>query len=362
MNVTSGLVVALQQAFFIIVGIIGIGFLIGFHELGHFLFCKLFRIRTPSFSIGMGPRVLTKKIGDTEFALSAIPLGGYVEIAGAGEAGQPADAGSFAQRPYWQKLCVMAGGIFFNLLFAYLVLAFLFFAGMPRSFLYPLYATTKITAIEPGSPAEQVQLKPEDTITSLNGNPVSKAADIIQFIQEHPQETVTIGIQRPQEPEVTTISAQLGERELPKGKVGFLGAYFVTPRFSLIDSLKNAFWATYSLTASVIEAFKGLLFKRQFNNLGGPLSVIAQTVKSASHGFKIFLLLLAFVSINLAVLNLIPLPILDGGQVLYYTIEAIIRRPLPDRVREYIHYATWILMILLVLFLSIRDVISFCKP
>ena len=94
----------------IIVGIAGIGFLIGFHELGHFVFCKLFRIRTPSFSIGMGPRIIKKKIGETEFALSLLPLGGYVEIAGAAEMGQgdqkdaqSTDAHSFSSKPYYQK-------------------------------------------------------------------------------------------------------------------------------------------------------------------------------------------------------------------------------------------------------------------
>ena len=129
-----------QQLFFILLGILGMGFLIGFHELGHFLFAKLFKIRIPSFSLGFGPRLLTKKIGETEFCLSAIPFGGYVEIAGAAEVGQgdqkeafATDEGSFAAKPFYQKLCVMLGGIVFNLAFAYFTMTLLFMTGIPKT-------------------------------------------------------------------------------------------------------------------------------------------------------------------------------------------------------------------------------------
>ena len=91
-------------------------------------------------------------------------------------------------------------------------------------------------------------------------------------------------------------------------------------------------------------------------NIGGPLMVISQTIKGAEKGFKVFLLLLAFISINLAVLNIIPLPIVDGGQALFYTIEAIIRRPLPEQIKIYVHYACWIGVLALTVFLSIKDV------
>ena len=115
-----------QSFFFLIIGILGISFLIAFHELGHFLFCKLFNIHTPSFSIGFGPRLISKKIGSTEFKISVIPLGGYVEIAGSAEPGQGKqkdanrmDEQSFAIKPFWQKFLVMIGGILFNMAFAY---------------------------------------------------------------------------------------------------------------------------------------------------------------------------------------------------------------------------------------------------
>src|SRR5437762_6660366 len=141
-----------QNIFFILIGCFGMGFVIAFHELGHFLFARMFKIRVPSFSIGFGPKVISKKIGETEFSFSAIPFGGYVEIAGAAEVGQgeqkeahASDKYSFAVKPYYQKLFVMVGGILFNLLLAYVFIISVFFMGIPKSeLLYPLNAIPTI--------------------------------------------------------------------------------------------------------------------------------------------------------------------------------------------------------------------------
>lgn len=215
-----------QSAFHIMVGVMGIGFLIGFHELGHFLFCKMFNIRTPSFSIGMGPRILTKKIGETEFALSLLPLGGYVEIAGSAEVGQgdqkdahSTDERSFAVKPYYQKMLVMAGGIFFNLLFAYFALAALYFVGMPRtSFLYPFGASTVISTIEPESPAALQNLQPGDKILSINNQPVADAADVITLLKDLPDTPARFTLERNGQTQELNIT--IGSQEIAGALVG----------------------------------------------------------------------------------------------------------------------------------------------
>ncbi len=353
-----------HSTFFIIVGIMGIGFLIGFHELGHFLFCKLFNIRTPSFSIGMGPRILTKKIGETEFALSLLPLGGYVEIAGAAEVGQgeqkdakSTDERSFAVKPYYQKMLVMAGGILFNLFFAYFALSFLYFIGMPKTpFLYPINTCTIISSVEQDTPAAQCNLLANDNIISIDGKPIAGGAELIDHIKNSPNKPIKLLIERegkPQELEIT-----IGSREVNKKAIGFLGIELEIPRYGLVDSVKSGIKATNHLIGQIVGAFKKMFSGQELENLGGPLMVISQTIKGAEKGFKVFLLLLAFISVNLAILNIIPLPIMDGGQALFYTIEAILRRPLNEKVREYIHYATWIMLLILVVYLSIKDVIT----
>src|SRR3989337_3503088 len=142
-----------QSFFFGIVGILGIGFIIAFNEFGHYIFSRAFVIRVPTFSIGFGPRLLTKKIGETEFTLSAIPLGGYVDLSS--PEGWEHDEYSFTKRPYYQKLLVMLGGIGFNIIFAYFAFTLLFMTGIPKTrMLFPINAKPIIASIAPGSPAE----------------------------------------------------------------------------------------------------------------------------------------------------------------------------------------------------------------
>lgn len=361
---SQSLMSLVQNGIFIIIGLLGVGFVIGFHELGHFLFCKLFNISTPSFSIGMGPRIFTKKIGDTEFSLSAIPVGGYVEIAGNAEIGQGDqkeaqrnDKYSFANKPYYQKMLVMGGGILFNLIFAYLVFIGLFFFGMPKSpILYHFSASTTIDTVLPDTPAAQSTLMPGDTILAINKVPVNNAQELLNTIKDLPNTPTTFLIERNTNKQ--EIQVMLGSKECNKTAIGFLGVDFIVPRYNLLDSVKKSFLAVNHIIYQVFLAFKRMFSEKKFDNLGGPFMIIHQTIKSAEQGFSMLLLLLAFISINLAIINLLPLPILDGGQALYHTIEAIIRRPMPEKAREYIHYASWLAVLALVIYLSIKDFIK----
>lgn len=359
----TGIISSTQQLFFIVLGLFGIGFLIGIHELGHFLFCKLFNIRTPSFSIGIGPRLIEKKIGDTVFTISALPIGGYVEIAGAQEVGQGDQAEayrddeySFSRKPYYQKLLVMLGGIMFNILFSYFALSLLFYLGMPQTpLIYPSHASTTIKTVVEKSPAASANLQEGDRIIAFNDTKLENSPEkLIEEIKKQPNQPITLTIERNNQ--ITTVPATIGSQKVKDQEFGYLGVEFVIPSFSLGESIKYGIQATHTLIGKIALIFKQIFTRETFNSLGGPLMVISQTVHGASKGFKIFLLLLAFISVNLAVLNLIPVPIMDGGQIVFYTIEAITGRKIPDRVREYIHYACWIGFLILVVYLSIKDI------
>ncbi len=363
MIAVAGLVGIIKSIFYIIIGLCGIGFLIGFHEFGHFIFCKLFGIKTPSFSIGMGPRLFSKKIWDTDFTLSLLPIGGYVEIAGAREVGQGdqkeadrADDQSFARKPYYQQLCVLLGGILFNLMFAYAAVSAVFFAGAPKmGLMYPRFASTTIEHVVEQSPAQLAGIQPGDVITSFNANPVAdNPSQLLKFIKEHPGATLDLDIQR--NDSAIKIPVTLGEQEVAETKIGMLGVDFTMPARSFIGSIKAGFTAVNIWIGDILSSMAQLFTKRDFKQMGGPLMIVSMTIKSAQSGIAIFLLLLAFISVNLAVLNVFPLPIFDGGQVLFYTIEAIIGRPLPAKVREYIHIACWILLLVLIVAMSIQDV------
>jgi regulator of sigma E protease len=366
-SVTPTLVSLMKNLFFIAVGLAGIGLLITVHEFGHFIFAKIFKVSTPSFSIGFGPRLLQRKIGDTTFAFSAIPLGGYVEMAGAAEVGQGEqeqahrkDRYSFAAKPYYQKLLIMSGGILFNILFAYIVLIGLFATGIPKTpLLYPKTGIPIVESVKSASAAAKAGLQSGDRVIAVrNGDELVPIATLEQLLNqiEPTAENTTIRIERKGLEQDLVITFDKQQAAAKKGESpSVIFQQIDIPGRSFSQAVREGIRTTHQIIRQTFLAFKGLFTQRSMANVGGPLMVISQTIKGAERGTKIFLLLLAFISVNLAVLNLFPLPILDGGQIFFYTIEALIGRPLPEQAKLYIHYASWFLVLGLALYLSVKD-------
>lgn len=349
---------------FTVIGILGIGFIIGFHEFGHFIFCKLFNVRTPRFSIGFGPRLLSKKIGHTEFSLSAIPLGGYVEMATESPKG-PKDPELFATKPYYQKIFVIFGGIAFNLLFSYLVLCGIFMIGVPKSrLLYPISSKPVISIVEKDSAADRFGLKVGDRILSINGQQIGTTAEpIYKILKPLADKEATIVIERGGAQRSITLT--LDKRDIFGTTYGKLGTAFELdskPGLPFFSAIGRGISLTNTYILNTIRAYKHILVKRDTRGLGGPVMIISETIKGAAKGIRIFLLFLAIISINLAVLNLIPLPILDGGQALIFTVEALIRRQLPERTKEIVFIACWIGMLTLFVYLSAKDIWRIIGP
>lgn len=355
----------------IILGLSGIGFLIGFHELGHFLFCKLFHIYTPSFSIGFGPKLISRKIGTTEFSLSLLPLGGYVEIAGAAEVGQgdqkqahSVNEDSFATKPFYQKLLVMLGGILFNILFAYIVVIGLFVYKPDSSLLAPLNVTPIIESLADESVAQRSGLQVGDQLHSAQG--IFVGDDISTFlatIHKNPNTPIEIVVKRDGELAPLSITPESTTTE-SGSTIGTLGITGFKPVSSLtiVESIKRGIRLTNYYIKNTAYGLLSMITERNTKGLGGPLMIISLSTKKAAEGFAHFLILLALISISLAVMNLIPLPIFDGGQILFYSIEAAVGRPLSPTIREYIHIATWLVVLFLILCLTIRDAIHIVSP
>ncbi len=348
----------------LIMAIIGIGFLIAFHELGHFLFCKLFKVSTPSFSIGFGPRLLEKKIGDTTFALSAIPLGGYVEIAGSHEPGQGdqkeafrADQYSFTNKPYYQKMLIIAGGILFNLIFAWAALSALFYFGGPCLGTWCNTQLPALTSIKENSSASRAGLQPYDVIKSINNTPVNTIKEASQLLSENIGNTVPITLERNNSLKETQLSIEF--KTVNNKKAVTLGAFwYILPQPFLL-SLKSGLNATVAIIKEIFSALTSIFTQGATDNIGGPLMLISQVTQSAGMGFKVFLLILALISVNLAVFNVLPFPIFDGGQALFTTIETLKGKPLSDQTREKIAYYTWLAVIILVIYLTYKDILKF---
>lgn len=346
----------------ILIGLIGLCLLVVLHELGHFIFCKIFNVYTPSFSIGFGPRLFEKKIGDTVFAISAIPLGGYVEMAGAQEVGQGEQAHanlkgerSFDSKPYWQKLLIMSGGIIFNIIFAYLALAFLFYKGsVCVGSLCNKYPALIYKVIK-DSKAEKIGLQAEDKIIGINNVKIKKIKKLNSLLDSYIDKTVNLKIERNNKEENFEVKIE-AKKINNKEKADLSGIIWYVKPMPFKDSLKASASSLISIVKELFNSFRNVVKNK--DNFGGPLLIIAQLKESLSIGWKVFALMLSFISLNLAVLNLIPLPIFDGGQILFYSIEAATGKPLSEKVRYYIHYFTWILVILLTVYMTFKDILK----
>jgi len=344
--------------FALLLGILGIGFVIAFHECGHFLFGKLFGVRIPNFSIGFGPQIIKKKIGSTTFSISLIPIGGYVE-AESGTYGDTAP-GTIAALPYWKKMVIIIGGIAFNLIFAYAVFVGLATTGMPGNPFFSESPRHFIQKVLPNSAADKAGLQDNDKIISINGKDVTEnLRHLVETLRTSANKPVTLIIERSGQQK--TIAATPDLKTIKGQEIGMLNAQFsfeATPGVPFKQALKKGFKITKTLINNVFNGFKQAAVKRSTEGFAGPLMMIKMCVQMAGQNMALFLFLLAFISINLAILNMIPLPILDGGQALTYTIEALLRRPLKEQTLEYIHYASWLLMVALFLYLTFKDVIA----
>ena len=355
----------------------GFCLVVAIHEFGHFLFCKLFRVGTPSFSIGFGPRLISKKIGDTVFSLSAIPLGGYVEIAGAMEVGQGDqldatrnDEYSFSRKPYYQKLLIMLGGIFFNLLLAYTIFIGLSIAKSPLIG-GQLFVLKNIT---PDSIAALSGFQEGDRVMALNGTswvapelihmPIAdrKIAFLKSITNQANQAQEDTLEETAGQEKQAGISIQVrhtnGESHCATlDSLDNLELAFMDKLDTLPNAIMHGIEATNRIITNTGGMILGLFQAKNLKGIGGPVMILHMIKNAASEGMSSFFLLLGMLSTSLALFNLIPLPILDGGQILFYSIEAALGRPIPLKIRYGIHLTTVILVLALFVYLIINDFI-----
>ena len=349
----------LKTLLLVVASVFGVGSVIALHELGHLLMCKLFKIKVPFFSIGMGPVLFKKQLSGTEFAISALPVGGYVEIA---QKDDPSDKKNendqyFEDKPFYQKILVMAGGIIFNLIFAVAALTAILSLGVTDTpFIHQTQATPVVESIRHGF--ENCNLKPGDKILKVNGRSTHNSAIMLnKLVSPLTGQTATLLIERNGHP--ATIKTKIHEQVIGSRKMGAIGILLKKPDLgpmNVLSAAKHAIRGTYTGVLLTFDMLAGVFRnERVTDNIASPLMVIAQAAKVAEHGFKVFLALLAIISIGLAVLNLVPIPITDGGQIFTCTIEAIIRRPIPEKAKTIIHYVCWAAFLLLTIYLVIRD-------
>jgi len=441
----------LQKAWWFLVVL---GVLVAFHELGHFLAARWVGVKVLKFSLGFGPKLFGRKMGETEYLLSAIPLGGYVKLFGEDETEattQEDRARSFAHQGLWGKVLIVAAGPGFNFILAYFIFAGWLATGAPL--FVPTFQdlTPNIEAMVPGSPADTAGIQIGDRVSRVNGRDISTRTELFDAVAKSNGQALTLEIKRGEQVKTLTVtpttatgpqaSAQepgyyLGVEETPPlvtsvmqnspaakaglqagdhvvniegqtiytwsqmtaivkenpnrqlqvevlreghrvsltvtpsaekamvngqsvevGKIGISGPgrsimRSSTPLLSLYDGL-GATWGWTELTA--IGLYKMVVGDISSKNIGGPLTIANISGEAAAQGASSVVFLIAILSINLGVLNLLPIPILDGGHLLFFLIEGILRKPLGERQREIAQQAGLVLLVGVMIFAFWND-------
>lgn len=347
----------------LIIAILVIGVLIFIHELGHFLAAKLMKVRVEIFSLGFGPKILGVTLGETEYRLSAIPLGGYVKLYGEHPenlSGIIDKEKAFAFKKTWQKAFIVAAGPLANFLLPVLIFFFLFWIS--GSYLSP----AKIGEVLPNSPAERTGLKVGDEILEINGKKIKSFEELILILREKEEiSQVTLKIKREEQIFQVTINPELREGYNifgKKTKVPFLGIKssqeIVHQEHGVLESLGLALEKVVDITKfTMIAIYKLFTGDLPLSTLGGPIMIGKMAGETAKLGFYPLLYFTAFLSLNLGIINLLPIPMLDGGHLILFGIEAIRRKPLSLKTQELIFKIGFVILILLTIVVFYNDII-----
>jgi len=342
--------------------VVVLGVLIFFHELGHFLVARLFGVGVEKFSLGFGPRLFGKKVGLTDYRVSVVPLGGYVKMVGEDPTKEmdPEDIPlSFTHKHVFKRMLIVAAGPAFNLLLAVLI----FYGIFQISGTYILKPS--IGGVQEDSPALAAGLQAGDSIAAIDGVPVANWDEMAALITGSGGNPIAITIHRPEwdsftvtvTPQTTTSKNIFGE-DIQRHIIGISSAgEVVNLRLNPVESLAESVKQTYNITkltiVSIVKLIQGAVSTK---TLGGPIMIAEMAGQQAREGAVNLVFFIALLSINLAIINFLPIPVLDGGHLLFFLIEAVTRRPVNTRTREVAQQAGIFILIMLMIFVFYNDI------
>jgi regulator of sigma E protease len=347
--------------------------LVFIHEFGHFLFAKKLGVGVLTFSLGFGPSLIGKKIGETQYQISAVPLGGYVKLIGEdrGEELKEEDRErSFSLQPIWKRAVIICAGPFFNLFLALVLLCFSYITyGVPQEEL-PLPA--KIGGISQDLPAEKAGLKKGDVVLSIDGAPVSTWDELATLIRKSDGKEITLKVKRNDEilefgikPEQSKENVKPGEH--PPYIIGIQAPLeefrFLYKKVGVGEALTQGVLQTWFYTKlTVVVVAKLVTGEISRKTIGGPIEIARQAGKQGSKGLPYLLGLMVLLGINLGLINLFPIPILDGGHLFFLAMEAVLGKPVSLKKMEIAQQIGLILIILLMIFAFYNDILRLFSP
>lgn len=338
----------------ILFAILIFGFLIFIHELGHYLFARKFNVEIEEFSIGMGPKIfsrVSKKTGIL-YSLRLFPIGGYVSMNG--EDSESESENAFGNKPVWQRMIITAAGGVINIIVGIIIMC-IFVACSPQ------LGSTVVADFDEDALSVQYGLEVNDQIIKVNGTRVYSSTELLYEIMHDGTEPVDLTVIRNGE-KVALNDVKFGTEDAEGIVIG-------SPDFmvyGLEKNFKNVAYQSFGYSGLAIRQVWESLFdlvtgKYGINELSGPVGTTEVIGEAAEQGFIYVIYLGALISVNLGILNLLPIPALDGGRIVFLIIEGIRRKKLPNDIEAKIHYVGIILLMLLMLIVTCKDVVNLFK-
>jgi regulator of sigma E protease len=338
-----------------------LGVLVFVHEFGHFLLAKLMGVGVQKFSLGFGPRIVGKKIGMTEYMISAIPLGGYVKMVGESSENELDDSLlplSFSHKSLFKRSLIVLAGPVFNLLLSVSIF-FVFFqvSGLP-------IMEPEVGQVQEGMPAYEAGIRPGDRVVSVDGKPVTRWEEMADLIKRSSGAPLSIEILRDQTTLLVRVAPKLlssqnlfGE-QIEKYVIGITASGAVTvQQLSLFQSMAQGVFQTWQIAKLTVLAIGKIISGTvSAKTLGGPIMIAQLAGQQAEAGIIYLIFFMALLSVNLGIINLLPIPVLDGGHLLFFLIEAVSRRPINHKMREVAQQIGIFLLILLMIFVFYNDI------
>lgn len=323
------------------------GVIVFIHEFGHFITAKASGMRVDEFAIGFGPALVKKQKGETLYSIRAIPLGGYNKIAGM-MPDEELDDRSFLNKPVWKRFIVIFAGAFFNFLLAIVIFFGVFVTyGQQTPSNEPV-----IGRIVSDSPAIAAHLEVNDRITSINGKAITQWSDITTHLKGTENTVVTMMIDRGGETkEVSVIPTESSGRAI----IGINPQINSTP-YSIGEAAERSVTATIAILQEMVRTLWLMITGQMAAQVSGPIGVAQAAGEMAQFGFVYLLNFTAILSLNLGVINLLPVPALDGGHLILLIIEGITRRRMPPKALQYIQMTGVILLIALFIYATTHDI------
>lgn len=342
--------------------VVVLGLLIAFHELGHFLVARLLGIGVKVFSIGFPPKLLSFQRGQTQYRLSLLPLGGYVQLVGESKADEIPEGftleQSFMNRPAWQRMLVVAAGPVFNIILALFIYWGLFWSQ-------GLYETLPVIGkVTDDSPALEAGLQEGDRVLSIDGRNIETWSELADTVGASEGKELHLEVQRGRETLPVEVSPRLqvtksifGE-EIKRYLLGIASSPKDVRHIPVgpLESARAAVLKTWDTTKIIGLSFMKIIERViPLESVGGPILIVQMVSQQASQGLSSLLALTALISINLGLLNLLPIPVLDGGHILFYGLETIAGRPIPERIQELTTKAGLAFLIILMVLATYND-------